>query len=164
MWFIRFAAFCAHEYYFHAYIWTTVVQTLFFILFSAKDSLLFMINSILCFKFSSTSSGQWKPKSKNLGSLITIIFSSIIIMTRWNCCKLVWWFYCVDKRYSIFLISFFNLYELFPAFIYTNNIGSLLNNLFGVMIFNPFPSFTSSSSSRDDISDKSTKHYYTQSI
>ena len=43
------------------------------------------------------------------------------------------------------LISFFNLYELFPAFICANNIGSLVNNLFGVKICNPFP-FTSSSS------------------
>ena len=42
---------------------------------------------------------------------------------------------------------------MFPAFVCANNIGSLVNNLFGVNIFNPFPSFTSSSSlSRDDVS------------
>ena len=32
---------------------------------------------------------------------------------------------------------------MFPAFICTNNTGSLVNNLFGVKIFNPFPSFNS---------------------
>ena len=36
---------------------------------------------------------------------------------------------------------------MFPAFTCTNNIGSLVNNLFGVKIFNPFPSLTFSSSS-----------------
>ena len=30
-----------------------------------------------------------------------------------------------------------NLFELFPAFICGNNIGSLVNNLLGVKIFNP---------------------------
>ena len=58
---------------------------------------------------------------------------------------------CGFKRYSI---SFFNLYELFLAFICANNIGSLVNNLFGVSIFNPFPS--SSSPSSGGMSDKST--------
>ena len=38
-----------------------------------------------------------------------------------------------------------NLYELFKAFICGNNIGSLVNSLFGVKTFNPVPSFTSSS-------------------
>ena len=33
------------------------------------------------------------------------------------------------------------MYELFPTFICANNIGSLVNNLFGVKIFNPVPSF-----------------------
>ena len=33
--------------------------------------------------------------------------------------------------------SFFNLHELFPAFICANNTGSLINNLFGINIFNP---------------------------
>ena len=53
---------------------------------------------------------------------------------------------CWYKRHSICLISFFDFYELFPVFICANNIGSLVNNLFGVKNFNPFPSFTSSSS------------------
>ena len=34
--------------------------------------------------------------------------------------------------------SFFNLHELLPAFIRANNIGSLVNSLFEVNIFNPF--------------------------
>ena len=48
----------------------------------------------------------------------------------------------------------FNLYELLPAFIYTNNIGRLVNSLFGVEIFNPFPSFTSLSPSSGNMSNK----------
>ena len=36
---------------------------------------------------------------------------------------------------------------MFQAFIFTNIIGSLVNNLFEVKIFNPFPSLTFSSSS-----------------
>ena len=34
------------------------------------------------------------------------------------------------------------MHELFLAIICANNIGSLVNNLFGVKIFNPFPSFS----------------------
>ena len=51
-----------------------------------------------------------------------------------------------NKRCNICLISFFNLYDLFLAFIYPNNIQSLVNNLFGVNISNPFYYFTSFSS------------------
>ena len=100
-WFIRFAVFLVHEYRFNADILTIS----FFILFSAKDWLIFMMNSISCFKFSSTSLGQSKLKQNVLESLITIIFSSLIIVPL----------LCWCKRYSICLISFFNLYELFPA-------------------------------------------------
>ena len=35
---------------------------------------------------------------------------------------------------------------MFPAFIYVNNIESLVNNLFGVKTLNPFPASTSCSS------------------
>ena len=41
--------------------------------------------------------------------------------------------------YSICLVSFINLFELFHAFICPNNIGNLFNNLFGVKIFNTVP-------------------------
>ena len=34
---------------------------------------------------------------------------------------------------------------MFPAFVCANNIESLVISLFGVDIFNPFPSFSSSS-------------------
>ena len=47
------------------------------------------------------------------------------------------------KRYSIYLISFFKLHKLFPAFIFTISIRSLINNLFGVKIFNPCGSLLS---------------------
>ena len=43
---------------------------------------------------------------------------------------------CWNKRYGICLILFFNLYELFPAFICSNNIGSLVNKLLRVKVFN----------------------------
>ena len=62
---------------------------------------------------------------------------------------------CRYERYSICLISFFNLYELFTAFICDNNIVSLVNCLFGVKIFIPFPSFTSSAPYSGGISNKS---------
>ena len=45
---------------------------------------------------------------------------------------------------------------MFPASICANKIGSLVNNLFGIKLFNPFPSFISLSSSSGGISDKST--------
>ena len=118
---------------------------LFFIWFSAKDSLLFIINSVSCFKVSSTSLGWSKWKQNILGPLIRIIFSSIIIMTWLNCCNLLVILLRWYKRYDICRTSFFNFYKLFPAFIRANDIGSLVNSLFRVNIFNPFPSFTSSS-------------------
>ena len=63
---------------------------------------------------------------------------------------------CWCKRYSVCQISLFNLFELFPTFICANNIGSLVNSLFGVNIFNPVPSLTYSSSLSDSgMSDKS---------
>ena len=49
------------------------------------------------------------------------------------------------KICNIYLIMFFNLDELNPAFICANDIASLVC-LFGVKFFNPFLSFTSCSS------------------
>ena len=49
----------------------------------------------------------------------------------------------------------FCLYELFPAFICANNTGRTVNSLFGGKIFNLFPYFTSSLSSRVGMSDAS---------
>ena len=57
---------------------------------------------------------------------------------------------CWHKRCSICLILYIDLFELC---ICANNIRIPFNNLFGVKIFNPFPSFTSSSKS---MSEKST--------
>ena len=74
-----------------------------FILFSAKDWFLFMINSISCIKFSSTFWSQSKLKQKVLGSLITVIFSSTIVMTWLNCCRLFWWFYYADTNDTVFV-------------------------------------------------------------
>ena len=49
-------------------------------------------------------------------------------------------------QYTICLASFLSLFELCPVFICANNIGSLVNSLFGVKTLIPFPRFTSSSS------------------
>ena len=54
------------------------------------------------------------------------------------------------------MIPLFYLFELFPVFICANNTGSLINSLFEVNIFNPFPYFISSSPSSTGMSDKST--------
>ena len=43
------------------------------------------------------------------------------------------------------MVSFFSFCELFLAFNCANNTGSLVNNLFGVIILIPVPYFTSSS-------------------
>ena len=95
----------------------------FFLLFSAKDSRLFIIYSISCFEFASTSFPQSNLKRNVLESLITIIFSSMILI-RYNLCRY--------KIHSICLTLFFNLHDLFLAFICANNIGSLINIFFGV--------------------------------
>ena len=59
---------------------------------------------------------------------------------------------CWYKRYSVYLISFFNVdvlfpaficanyVGLFPAFVCANNIGSLVSNLIGAKTFNYLPS------------------------
>ena len=85
---------------------------------------------------------------------------------------------CWYRRCSIYIVSFFKLNEVFPVFICANNIGSLVNNLFGVNIFNPFSFFTSYLSpssgdmsgisinlleltpSSEDVSDKSLSSYF----
>ena len=55
--------------------------------------------------------------------------------------------YCNDLIQSINVLSAFVFQLAFIlAFICRNTTGSLVNNLFGVKIFNHFPSFTSSSS------------------
>ena len=50
-------------------------------------------------------------------------------------------------------------YEFFPVYICANNIGSLVNNLFGFKNFYPCLSFTSLSPSNGDMSDKSTDSF-----
>ena len=115
----------------------------FFILLSAKDSLLFTINSISWFKFSSTSFDQSKLKRSfgisyhnniffhGYNDLIRLLYTFLVIILCWY------------KRYNICFISVFSLYELFPVFICGNSIGSLVNNLFRIKTFNHFPSFNS---------------------
>ena len=52
------------------------------------------------------------------------------------------------------MISFFNLYELFPAFICANNIGSLVNSLSEVKFFNPISCINSPVLSSSGVSDE----------
>ena len=97
----------------------------------------------------------WEIKIKTKGFRISyhndIFFNYYIFFSDYNnFIKLLLTFVeillCRYKRYSICLISVFNLYELFPAFICDDNIESLVNDLFAVKTFNPVPSVTSSSS------------------
>ena len=60
-------------------------------------------------------------------NVITLLQTFLVILLCWY------------KTYSMCLIPFFDFYKLFPAFFCANNIESLVNNLFGVKIFNPFP-------------------------
>ena len=46
------------------------------------------------------------------------------------------------QKTIFFWFFFFSLFELFLTLVCGNNIGSLVNNLFWVKIFNPFPSLT----------------------
>ena len=89
-----------------------------------------------------------------MGFLMTIVFSPMIIVSWLDCCWLLINFFgefiLLIQKDSIRLISFFNLLELFA-----NNVRSLLNDLFGVKIFNYFSSSTSSSLSSDGMSNKS---------
>ena len=126
---------------------------MFVLFFSAIDSLLFMINSISFFKFSLRSFEKSKYKTKGFGISYhnDIFFNYYIFFSDYNnFIKLLLTFVeillCRYKRYSICLLSVFNLYELFPAFICDDNIESLVNDLFAVKTFNPVPSVTSSSS------------------
>ena len=88
-------------------------------------------------------------KEQVLGSLITFIFSSMIIVTWLNCWKLYWVFY-TDTTDAVFVwfhfLIFLNylqvLFVLFQLFICAPTlfvIETLVNNLFGVNIFNPVP-------------------------
>ena len=61
--------------------------------------------------------------------LIKLLQSLLVILLCWY------------KRYSIFLISFFNLFELFPAFISACEIGNLVISSSGVKILIPVPVF-----------------------
>ena len=113
----------------------------FFILFSAKYSLLFMINSISCFKVLLTYFclsevcilGFWDLLSQSyfisLLYFLSLLYWLIKFLQNFLVILLCWY-----KRYSISLISFFNLYELFPDFNCVNNIGSLVKSLLRVKI------------------------------
>ena len=103
----------------------------------AKVLLRFIIKSISWSKVLSTSLIKSKTKAVCLviiASLFSQICTPIIIMTWLNCFKLflaILLYWC--KRHNICLISFFSLFELFPAFICANNIGIQVYNLFGVI-------------------------------
>ena len=137
MWLIYFAVFRVHVYCFYAYILTTNVQSRFLFYFQLKIHDKF--NSM--FQILIKTFWPFKIKTKafrisyydhvffhDYNYLIKLLQTFLVILLCWY------------KRYSIRLISFFDLY-VFPAFICANNIGKLVNSLFGVNIFNPVPSF-----------------------
>ena len=119
MWFIHFAFFRVHHYYFHTYNLTIIVQSRFSFCSQLKircfyDKFNFKLQIIInIFR-------SMKMKTKILGSLITIIFSSIIIMTWLNYCKFFWWKYCANTEgiqylpdfifYFVWIISSFYLF------------------------------------------------------
>ena len=96
MWSIRFAVFRFHEYCFLAYILTIIIESSFFILFSAKGTLLFMINSISCMKFSSTYSPiKIKAKRFRISYCNNIFFHDynylIKLLGTFSVILLCWW-------------------------------------------------------------------------
>ena len=91
-----------------------------------------------------------KSKWKVLGSFVIMSSLSFIsIMTWLNCCKVFWWFYCVDtKAIVFFLFLIFCFFQLFPVFICANNYKKMVIIMlfFGENIFDTFSSFASYSS------------------
>ena len=143
MWFIRFTVFHLHEYRFHAYILTIIFQFRF---------LFYSQLSIHCFFMLQILINIFRPVKIETKSFwisyynyIFFHFYNGILTMKYFLVILV----CRYKKYSICLISFYNLFESFTTFICANNIESLVNNLFGVKRFNPFPSFTCSLPSSD---------------
>ena len=86
-----------YEYCFHTYILTIMVESRFLFYFKRKIPYFFYYKCM--FQILINIFWPIKIKTKSFGSLIAIIFSSMIIMTRLNCCKLFWWFYYADTKY-----------------------------------------------------------------
>ena len=111
---------------------------LFFLFLLGKGFFLSFINSISCFKCLSKMLGKIKIKRFGFSYHKNIFFhfynDLIDLLSPFS--VILW---CWYKRYSICLILVFTLYELFPAFICSNNIGSLVNRLFDIKTFNPAP-------------------------
>ena len=120
--------------------------------------LCFIIKQISCFKIMSTFLGisTWKVfGSFATTSLLSPMFTAIIIKIRLNVAFFLVILLCWSKRCSICLIFIFSLYELRAAFVCANNKWRLVNSLFGVNIFNPFPFFTYLSTSSCTVGSKS---------
>ena len=74
----------------------------FLIVCSAKSSFFDRIS----FKLLSTSLGKttWKfLLSVFIRISLCLMYISIVVMTALNCCKVFWWFYCVDKVNTLFV-------------------------------------------------------------
>ena len=67
----------------------------------SKNFIIFSSSLISSFKLMAASSR--KSKVKAFGSVVVTNFlSPIMIMTWLNCCKLFWWFHCVDTKDKVF--------------------------------------------------------------
>ena len=99
----------------------------------SEKFIVFMIKWVSQLKLLSTSLDKLKEiffESVIVRNLLSSICTPIFVVTWINCCK-------------DFLGFYFSLYQLFPPFLCAINIGSLVNSLSGVNIFNRFLSATS---------------------
>ena len=101
MWLIGSAIPCVQKYIFHAYI-CTIIGQLVFVLYSVKDSLQPMINSVSCFKFLSTFSGisksRWNVLVSHITSILSLMYTPLFIRTWLNCYNFFWWYYHTDTK------------------------------------------------------------------
>ena len=138
MWFIRFSVLCVHEYCHHVYSLTITNQSLFS--FYSHLNIFFLLQ----IQFHASDSYQHLLANKNQNKKFQVLLRKpcfLPLLTWLNFCTWLNFFSNFIrsyKRYNICLISFFSLHELFLAFIRANNIGSLVNSLLRVKIFNLF--------------------------
>ena len=146
-----FTVFRVHEYCFQAYIWTIVIQSCFPVYSQLKIHRFFSE-----IKSHASDSHQHlrtiKIKIKRLG----ISYHNHVFFHYYNylnCSKLFWSFYCVDTKDTVFgwfhfsiCVNYFLLLSLqrtvFPPFLLLLVlIGSPVNYLLGVRMFNPIHGF-----------------------
>ena len=81
VWFLRFVVFCVQEYCFHAYVWTIIMLQIVVNLFR---QLKIVFDFVI------------------ITNLLTLTITFIVIRIWLNCCKVLEWFFCVDKVDALF--------------------------------------------------------------